>query len=237
MQIDVNFRHGCVPGALSAKRRLARRHGAAAPRSISKYAGVRFAWNPSCAQGKVCRGQGLSRGQVSVAAPPGIAEMNRQIAAEGEKDGIVFRRSMRLPRRPDTIDSPPPDPLGGRMPACRTKWVERLFHRLFREWRGYRRHTRACRTSPDLCGMDGSGGRRTSGRRYRPRAPWWERRGCALAHEMGVTGVAWPAFIFAGKLAVSGATRAGRYWRRGDRQGAGRCQRRCKADDAQAAAK
>jgi predicted DsbA family dithiol-disulfide isomerase len=137
--------------------------------------------------------------------PMKIVEMHKLIAAEGAKDGIEFDFAA-IARRPDTLDS-----------HRLIRWAEGQWragrsggaavHRLFREWRGYRRYPRAGRhRRPVRHGRRGSG-EMLEGDTDRA----WSNAKDQIAHEMGVTGV--PAMIFRRQAGGIGRARCRKCWR------------------------
>jgi predicted DsbA family dithiol-disulfide isomerase len=191
MQIDVISDTIC-PWCFIGKRRLAR--------AMSLRPAIAFdvRWRPFQLNPTMPVG-GMER-KAYLTAKFGMAdagEMYRQIAAEGEKDGIVFAFDA-IARTPNTIDS-----------HRLIRWaeaagvqddvVERLFIAYFENGEDIG-DVRVLADIADLCGMDGvevaemlEGDTDTA----------LVQREDALAREMGVTGV--PAFIFGGRLALSGA--------------------------------
>jgi predicted DsbA family dithiol-disulfide isomerase len=192
MQIDVISDTVC-PWCFIGKRRLAR---AMALRPAISF-DVR--WRPYRLDPAVPK-EGVPRQaylDAKFGDPARIAEMHRQITAEGEKDGIVFAFDA-ITRRPDTIDS-------HRLirwaenAGVQDEVVERLFIAYFENGEDIS-DIRVLSDIADLSGMDGvEVAELLDGDTDRALV----EREDALAHEMGVTGV--PAFIFGGRLAVSGA--------------------------------
>ena len=194
MQIDVISDTIC-PWCFIGKRRLARAM-ALRPAIAFDVRWRPFQLNPTMPAAGMERGAYLT-------AKFGMADagqMYRQIAAEGEKDGIVFAFDA-IRRTPNTIDS-----------HRLIRWaeaagvqddiVERLFIAYFENGEDIG-DVRVLADIADLCGMDGvavaellEGDTDTA----------LVQREDALAREMGVTGV--PAFIFGGRLALSGAREA-----------------------------
>ena len=194
MQIDVISDTIC-PWCFIGKRRLARAM-ALRPAIAFDVRWRPFQLNPTMPAAGMERGAYLT-------AKFGVADagqMYRQIAAEGEKDGIVFAFDA-IRRTPNTIDS-----------HRLIRWaeaagvqddiVERLFIAYFENGEDIG-DVRVLADIADLCGMDGvavaellEGDTDTA----------LVQREDALAREMGVTGV--PAFIFGGRLALSGAREA-----------------------------
>jgi predicted DsbA family dithiol-disulfide isomerase len=132
--------------------------------------------------------------------PMKIVEMHKLIAAEGAKEGIEFDFAA-IQRRPNTLDS-----------HRLIRWaeaagvqddvVERLFIAYFENGEDIG-DVRVLADIADLCGMDGvEVARMLEGEDDLALV----RREDQIAREMGVTGV--PAFIFGGKLALSGAREA-----------------------------
>jgi predicted DsbA family dithiol-disulfide isomerase len=192
MQIDVISDTVC-PWCFIGKRRLAR---AMALRPAISF-DVR--WRPYRLDPAVPK-EGVPRQaylDAKFGDPARIAEMHRKITAEGEKDGIVFAFDA-ITRRPDTIDS-------HRLirwaenAGVQDEVVERLFIAYFENGEDIS-DIRVLSDIADLSGMDGvEVAELLDGDTDRALV----EREDALAHEMGVTGV--PAFIFGGRLAVSGA--------------------------------
>jgi predicted DsbA family dithiol-disulfide isomerase len=193
MQIDVISDTVC-PWCFIGKRRLSR--------AMALRPNIVFdvKWRPYRLDPAVPRG-GLDRQAYMRAKfgddPMKVVEMHKLIAAEGEKDGIAFDFAA-ITRRPDTLDS-------HRLirwaeaTGVQDEVVERLFIAYFENGEDIG-DVRILADIADLCGMDGV-----------EVAQMLEsgddlalvEREDQIAHEMGVTGV--PAFIFGGKLAVSGA--------------------------------
>ncbi|HEX3756976.1 MAG TPA: DsbA family oxidoreductase [Rhizomicrobium sp.] len=192
MQIDVISDTVC-PWCFIGKRRLAR---AMAMRPAIAF-DVR--WRPFRLDATVPKG-GLDRRtylEAKFGGAPNIAAIDKQIAAEGEKEGIEFAFDA-IARRPDTIDS-------HRLirwaeaAGVQDEMVERLFIAYFENGEDIE-DIRVLSDIADLVGMDGVGiAELLEGDTDRALV----EREDLLAHEMGVTGV--PAFIFGGKLALSGA--------------------------------
>lgn len=126
-----------------------------------------------------------------------IAKMDAIIAAEGEKEGIAFDFAA-ISWRPDTLNS-------HRLvhwaetAGVQDDVVERLFIACFENGENIG-DTRVLADIADFCGMDGVEIARLL---ESDQDTALIVREDALAREMGVTGV--PAFIFGGKVAVSGA--------------------------------
>ncbi|HEY4077588.1 MAG TPA: DsbA family oxidoreductase [Rhizomicrobium sp.] len=193
MQIDVISDTVC-PWCFIGKRRLTR--------AMAQRPNIIFdvKWRPYRLDPAVPRG-GMDRQAYMRAKfgddPMKIVEMHKLIAAEGEKDNIAFDFAA-ITRRPDTLDS-------HRLirwaeaTGAQDEVVERLFIAYFENGEDIG-DIRVLADIADLCGMDGV-----------EVAQMLEsnddlalvEREDQIAHEMGVTGV--PAFIFGGKLAVSGA--------------------------------
>jgi len=192
MQIDVISDTVC-PWCFIGKRRLAR--------AMALRPAIAFdvKWRPYRLDPTIPRG-GMPRRDY-LAAKFGdagrIAEMHRQIAAEGEKDGIAFDWGA-IAVRPDTVDS-------HRLirwaeaAGVQDEVVERLFIAYFENGEDIG-DIRVLSDIADLCGMDGV---EIAELLESDTDRALVEREDALAHEMGVTGV--PAFIFGGKLALSGA--------------------------------
>jgi predicted DsbA family dithiol-disulfide isomerase len=129
--------------------------------------------------------------------PMKIVEMHKLIAQEGAKDGIEFDFAA-IQRRPDTLDS-----------HRLIRWaeangvqddvVERLFIAYFENGEDIG-DIRVLSDIADICGMDGVEMARLL--ESDDDVALVERED-QLAREIGVTGV--PAFIFGGRIAVSGA--------------------------------
>jgi predicted DsbA family dithiol-disulfide isomerase len=192
MQIDVISDTVC-PWCFIGKRRLAR---AMALRPAISF---EVRWRPYRLDPAIPR-DGVPRQaymQAKFGDPARIAEMHRQITAEGEKDGIVFDFDA-ITRRPDTTDS---HRLirWAQAAGVQDDVVERLFIAYFENGEDIS-DIRILSDIADLCGMDGvEVAELLEGDTDRALV----EREDALAREMGVTGV--PAFIFGGRLAVSGA--------------------------------
>lgn len=126
-----------------------------------------------------------------------IDHLNKVIAEEGAKDGILFDFAA-IARRPDTLDS-----------HRLVRWaeaagvqddvVERLFIAYFENGEDIG-DIRVLADIADLCGMDGL---EVAELLESDTDVALVEREDQIAHEIGVTGV--PAMIFAGKLALSGA--------------------------------
>jgi predicted DsbA family dithiol-disulfide isomerase len=194
MQIDVISDTVC-PWCFIGKRRLARAMG------LRPAIGFDVRWRPFQLNPTMPAG-GMER-RAYLTAKFGTADadqMYRQIAAEGEKEGIVFAFDA-IRRTPNTVDS-----------HRLIRWaeaagvqddvVERLFIAYFENGEDIG-DVRVLADIADLCGMDGvevaemlEGDTDTA----------LVQREDALAREMGVSGV--PAFIFGGRLALSGAREA-----------------------------
>ena len=192
MQIDVVSDTVC-PWCFIGKRRLAR---AMALRPAIAF-DVR--WRPYRLDPSIPRG-GMPRQaylEAKFGDPARIAQMHRQIAAEGDKDGIVFAFDA-IARRPDSLDS-------HRLvrwaeaAGVQDEVVERLFIAYFENGEDIR-DIRVLADIADLCGMDGV---EVAELLESDADTAMVEREDQIAHEMGVSGV--PAFIFAGKLALSGA--------------------------------
>jgi predicted DsbA family dithiol-disulfide isomerase len=192
MQIDVISDTVC-PWCFIGKRRLAR---AMALRPRLEF---EVKWRPFRLDPTVPKG-GMERDAYMTAKFGGdakIAEMDTFIAAEGAKDGIEFDFAA-IRRRPDTLDS-----------HRLVRWaedagvqddvVERLFIAYFENGEDTG-DIRILSDIADLCGMDGVEVARML--ESDTDVALVERED-QIAREMGVTGV--PAFIFGGRIAVSGA--------------------------------
>src|ERR1700761_902854 len=129
--------------------------------------------------------------------PMKIVEMHKLIAAEGAKDGIEFDFAA-IERRPDTLDS-------HRLirwaeaTGVQDEVVERLFIAYFENGEDIG-DVRVLADIADLCGMDGV---EVAELLESDADRAMVEREDQIAHEMGVTGV--PAFIFANRVAVTGA--------------------------------
>jgi predicted DsbA family dithiol-disulfide isomerase len=192
MQIDVISDTVC-PWCFIGKRRLAR------AMALRPQIGFDVKWRPFRLDPSVPKG-GMDR-DVYMAAKFGddarIAQMDAIIAAEGGKEGIEFDFSA-ITRRPDTLDS-----------HRLVRWaeangvqddvVERLFIAYFENGEDTG-DIRILSDIADICGMDGIEVARLL--ESDTDSALVERED-ALAREIGVTGV--PAFIFGGRVSVSGA--------------------------------
>ena len=191
MQIDVISDTIC-PWCFIGKRRLARAM-ALRPAIAFDVRWRPFQLNPTMPAAGMERGAYLT-------AKFGVADagqMYRQIAAEGEKDGIVFAFDA-IRRTPNTIDS-----------HRLIRWaeaagvqddiVERLFIAYFENGEDIG-DVRVLADIADISGMDGVV---TAQMLEEGTDLELVAREDQIAREMGVTGV--PAMIFGGKLAVSGA--------------------------------
>ncbi|OJU13627.1 MAG: hypothetical protein BGN85_02430 [Alphaproteobacteria bacterium 64-11] len=192
MQIDVISDTVC-PWCFIGKRRLGRAMGLR-PR-------IEFdvKWRPFQLDPTIPRG-GMERAAYMTAKFGGdaqIAQMDAIIAAEGAKEGIEFDFAA-IRRRPNTIDS-----------HRLVRWaeaagvqddvVERLFIAYFENGEDIG-DIRVLADIADICGMDGVEVARLL--ESDDDVALVERED-QLAREIGVTGV--PAFIFGGRVAVSGA--------------------------------
>jgi predicted DsbA family dithiol-disulfide isomerase len=193
MQIDVISDTVC-PWCFIGKRRLTR--------AMALRPGIVFdvKWRPYRLDPTVPKG-GMDRQAYMRAKfgddPMKIVEMYKLIAQEGAKDGIAFDFAA-ITRRPDTLDS-------HRLirwaeaAGVQDEVVERLFIAYFENGEDIG-DIRVLADIADLCGMDGV---EVAQMLESDADGALVEREDQIAHEMGVTGV--PAFIFGGKLAVSGA--------------------------------
>jgi predicted DsbA family dithiol-disulfide isomerase len=193
MQIDVISDTVC-PWCFIGKRRLMRAMG------LRPEIAFDVKWRPYRLDPTVPKG-GMDRQAYMRAKfgddPMKIVEMHKLITAEGAKDGIEFDFAA-IRRRPDTLDS-------HRLirwaeaNGVQDEVVERLFIAYFENGEDVG-DIRVLADIADLSGMDGvEVAEMLEGDTDRALV----EREDQIAHEMGVTGV--PAFIFGGKLAVSGA--------------------------------
>lgn len=192
MQIDMISDTVC-PWCFIGKRRLARAL-AQRPRIPFTVKYRPFRLDPNVPKGGMSRDAYLS---AKFGDPEKIAQMHAIIAQEGAKEDIAFDFAA-IERRPDTLDS-------HRLirwaeaSGVQDEVAERLFVAYFENGEDIG-NIRILSDIADICGMDGI-----------EMAHLLEtdtdvaqvEREDALAHEMGVTGV--PAFIFGGRIAVSGA--------------------------------
>jgi predicted DsbA family dithiol-disulfide isomerase len=192
MQIDVISDTVC-PWCFIGKRRLGR------AMLLRPHIAFTVKWRPFQLDPTVPR-DGMERAAYMSAKFGGdarIAEMDALIAAEGEKEGIAFDFAA-IGRRPNTINS-----------HRLVRWaesagvqddvVERLFIAYFENGEDIG-DIRVLSDIADFCGMDGVEVARLLESDEDVALVEREDR---LAREMGVTGV--PAFIFGGRVAVSGA--------------------------------
>jgi predicted DsbA family dithiol-disulfide isomerase len=191
MQIDVISDTVC-PWCFIGKRRLAR------AMALRPAVGFEVRWRPFRLDPTIPKG-GMERRAYLEAkfGSANIAAMHQQIAAEGKKDDIAFDFDT-ITRRPDTIDS---HRLirWAEVAGVQDEVVERLFIAYFENGEDIG-DIRVLSDIADLCGMDGV---EVAELLETDTDVALVEREDALAHEMGVTGV--PAFIFGGKLALSGA--------------------------------
>jgi predicted DsbA family dithiol-disulfide isomerase len=192
MQIDVISDTVC-PWCFIGKRRLAR---AMALRPRIEFA---VKWRPFRLDPNIARG-GMARAaymQAKFGGDAQIAKMDAIIAAEGAKEGIEFDFPA-IARRPDTLDS-------HRLvrwaenAGVQDEIVERLFIAYFENGEDIG-DIRILSDIADFCGMDGA---EVAQLLESDTDIALVEREDALAREIGVTGV--PAFIFGGRIAVSGA--------------------------------
>jgi predicted DsbA family dithiol-disulfide isomerase len=191
MQIDVISDTVC-PWCFIGKRRL--------QRAMAMRADITFdvRWRPFRLDPTIPR-EGLDRKAYLKAkfGDGGLVEAHRMLTQEGAKDGIVFAFDA-IRRSPNTLDS---HRLirWAEIAGAQDEVVERLFIAYFENGEDIS-DIRVLSDIADLCGMDGV----EIARMLESDADTaLVEREEQLAREMGVTGV--PAFIFAGRVAVSGA--------------------------------
>jgi predicted DsbA family dithiol-disulfide isomerase len=195
MQIDVISDTVC-PWCFIGKRRLTR--------AMEMRPEIAFdvRWRPFQLESSVPKG-GIAREaylSAKFGAEGRLTDMHKLIAAEGEKEGIAFDFAA-IARQPNTVDS-------HRLvrwaeaTGVQDEVVERLFIAFFENGEDIG-DIRVLADIADMSGMDGLEVARLLDTDTDAALVEREDR---IAREMGVTGV--PAFIFGGKLAVSGAREA-----------------------------
>lgn len=192
MQIDMISDTVC-PWCFIGKRRLARAM-AQRPRISFDVKYRPFRLDPGVPKGGMARAAYM---EAKFGDQAKIAQMDAIIAAEGAKDDIAFDFAA-IARRPDTLNS-----------HRLIRWaeasgvqddvVERLFIAYFENGEDIG-DIRVLADIADICGMDGV---EIARQLETDTDTALVEREDALAREIGVTGV--PAFIFGGRIAVSGA--------------------------------